>query len=98
MTFILATDPGIEHRGEIREIAPIAEVQGEEGNMVQIKVDFKKAELLAALEAAEGGKTPHLRPGAEVNAEVYCGRCSIGYSVFHKAFEFVQSRIIFPYF
>ncbi len=98
VTFILATDPGIEHEGTVREIAPIAEVEGEEGNMVQIKVDFKKADLLAALKAPEDGKTPHLRPGAEVNAEVNCGRCSIGYSVFHKAFEFVQSRIIFPYF
>ena len=98
VTFILATDPGIEHEGTVREIARIAEVEGEEGNMVQIKVDFKKAELLAALMAAEGDRTPHLRPGAEVNAEVHCGRCSIGYSVFHKAFEFVQSRIIFPYF
>ena len=86
VTFILATDPHDELRGWIQEIHHQAEVRGEEGNTVLIKVDIRRDEL------------PHHRPGAEVTANVYCGRRSVGYVWFHDLIAFVQSRILFRYF
>ena len=82
----LATDPGQDFYGNVAEVQRSAEVHGEEGNTVTIKVAIDKTEL------------PHLRPGATVTGKVYCGRRSIGYVWFHDVFEFIQSRIIFRYF
>ncbi len=86
VTYILASDPNIQLQGRITEIHYNAEVRGEEGNTVLIKVAIEKDEL------------PHLLPGASVNANVYCGRRSIGYVWFHDLIAFIQSRILFRYF
>jgi multidrug efflux pump subunit AcrA (membrane-fusion protein) len=82
----LATDSGSDFYGTIKEVRLSAEVMGEEGNTVLIKVKINKEEL------------PHLRPGATVTGKVLCGRRSIGYVWFHDVFEFIQSRILFRYF
>lgn len=86
VTYILATDPNDELQGKIQEIHHNAEVRGEEGNTVLIRVAIEKDEL------------PHLRPGATITANVYCGRRSIGYVWFHDLIAFIQSRILFRYF
>jgi len=85
VTFILATDPGTEHVGTVEEIEQNAEVRGEEGNTVLIRVNIDEAELA------------NLRPGASVTAKVYCGRRSIGYCWFHDLIAFIQSRILFRF-
>ncbi len=85
-TYILATDPSVEFLGRVKEIHQRAEVRGDEGNTVLIKVAIDEHEL------------PDLRPGATVTAKVYCGRRSIGYVWFHDAIAFVQSRILFRFF
>jgi len=82
----LATDPGQEFYGTIKEVQPSAEVRGEEGNTVLIKVAIDQKEL------------PHLRPGATVTAKVYCGHRSLGFVWFHDALAFIQTRILFRYF
>jgi multidrug efflux pump subunit AcrA (membrane-fusion protein) len=82
----LATDPGQDFYGTIKEVAKGAEVRGEEGNTVLIKVAIDKEEL------------PHLRPGATVTAKVYCGQRSLGFVWFHDALAFIQTRILFRYF
>ncbi len=85
VTYHLATEPGANYEGKIEEIHEAAEVRGEEGNTVLIKVAIDKqkhAELL--------------RPGANVKARVTCGRASVGYWLFHDAIDFVESRILFP--
>ena len=82
----LATAPGTTLDGEITEIHKSAEVRGEEGNTVLIKVAVKQSDL----------SDP--RPGASVTGKVYCGRRSLGYTWFHDVFEFVESRILFRYF
>ena len=89
VTFILATDPGEEFEGNIKDIHYSAEVRGEEGNTVLIKVEIA--------DSVDREMFPDLRPGTEVTAKVYCGRRSIGFVLLHKAFAFVQSRIIFPW-
>ncbi len=86
ITYILATEPGTTREGEITEIHRSAEIRGDEGNTVLIKVAIDKAEL------------PQLRPGATVTAKVYCGRRALGYVLLHDLIAFVQSRILFRYF
>jgi len=81
--FILATDPGLTFEGVVKEIHHRAEVRGEEGNTVLIKVAINRHEL------------PQLRPGASVVAKLHCGRRSMGYVWFHDLIEFVQAKILF---
>ena len=84
--FVLATDPGESREGRISEIDLSAEVRGDEGNTVLVKVEIDKEEL------------PHVRPGASVSAKIYCGRAAIGYVYLHPVFEFIQSEILFRFF
>lgn len=85
--YIVATEPDRRHHGKVTEIHGSAEVRGDEGNTVLIKVGgVEKAEL------------PDLRPGATVNGKVYCGRRSIGYVWLHDFVAYVQSRILFRWF
>jgi hypothetical protein len=90
VTFILATHPDLELSGTIKDIHTIAEVQGEEGNIVLIKVaiDAKKMKELGIND---------LRPGATVMAKVHCGKTSVGYAWFHDVIAFVQSRVLFKF-
>ena len=81
--FILATDPGVTFEGVVKEIHHRAEVRGDDGNTVLIKVAIDKSEL------------PQLRPGASVVAKLHCGRQGIGYVWFHDLIEFVQAKILF---
>lgn len=85
VTYHLATEPGTNYEGKIAEVHESAEVHGEDGSVVLIKVKIDKqqhAELL--------------RPGANVKARIYCGRSSVGYWLFHDAFGFLESRVLFP--
>ena len=87
VTFIPGTDPDVKIEGTIEEVHLAAEVRGEEGNTVLIKVKINKDDL------------PHEpRPGATVSAKVYCGRRSIGYVLLHDPLEFIYSRVIFRFF
>lgn len=87
VSYILKTDPGRRYEGRIKEIEYSAEVRGEEGNTVLLKV------------AIDDGDLPsYLKPGASATAMVHCGRVPVGYYLFHDLFNWVRSRIIFPYF
>ncbi|OYV87927.1 MAG: hypothetical protein B7Z73_09400, partial [Planctomycetia bacterium 21-64-5] len=85
VTYHLATEPGTNYEGKIAEVHGSAEVRGEDGSVVLIKVKIDKQQHLALL-----------RPGANVKARVYCGRTSVGYWLFHDAFGFLESRVLFP--
>ena len=86
VTYILATEPGTKHHGTVKEIARSAEIRGDEGNTVLIKVELDPDEL------EELRKEEKLRPGATVTAKVYCGRRPLGYVLLHDVFEFIQAR------
>jgi hypothetical protein len=73
----------VTHRGTLQEVHQRAEVRGEEGNVVLVRVAIDKRQL------------SQLRRGASVVAQVHCGRRSLGYVWFHDLVEFVQSRILF---
>lgn len=84
VTYILATEPGEERTGEVSEVHLNAEVRGDEGNTVLIKVAIDQNELPELL-----------RPGATVTGKLDCGTRSIGYVWFHDLIAFIQSRILF---
>ncbi len=84
--YITATNPGQTHNGTVKDIHRSAEVRGDEGNTVLVRVTINKNDV------------PDLRPGATVTAKVYCGRAAIGYVWFHDLVSFVQSKILFRLF
>jgi len=86
VSYILATEPGVTREGTVAEVYRSAEVRGDEGNTVLIKVAINKDEL------------PFLRPGATVTARIYCGRRPLGYVLLHDLIAFIQARILFRYF
>lgn len=85
--YILATDPGKTRIGTVTHIQSAAEVRGQDGNTVLIRVTPDRSEL----------EDIELRPGASVTAKIACGRRSIGYVWFHDVIAFVQSKILFRF-
>jgi multidrug resistance efflux pump len=80
VSYILATDPATTHYGYVEDMHLTAEVRGDEGNTVLIKVAIDKNDL----------KEEHIRPGAGVTAKVECGRRAVGYVWFHDLVAFVR--------
>ncbi len=78
--YILYTDTGHTYDGYVEDIHLVAEVRGEEGNTVLIKVAINKEDL----------RSEDMRPGVTVNAKVECGRRAIGYVWFHDLLAFVR--------
>jgi multidrug efflux pump subunit AcrA (membrane-fusion protein) len=83
--YIMAADPSHTHYGTLKETEQAAEVQGDEGNTVLVRVTINKDDL-----------APEVRTkGAGVSAKIDCGRRSLGYCWFHDVFEFIQTKILF---
>jgi len=71
VSYVLATDPHTEHKGQVRAVHERAELDAEHGHCVRVRVQ------LAELSVTDP------RPGATVTAHVYCGRKSIGRYMFY---------------
>jgi hypothetical protein len=95
--YILATDPDTKHWGEVREIEKSAEVRGEEGNTVIIRVKIDKQDLLP-IDPLTGQPVGRLRPGAAVDAKIHCGKRPLGFVLLHDLIDFVRSEILFRLF
>ena len=78
--FVLSSAPSVKHHGWIQEIHMSAEVHGEEGNTVKIKVAFDKEKI----------EREHLRHGTTVTAKVACGRRALGYVLLHDLSAWAQ--------
>jgi multidrug efflux pump subunit AcrA (membrane-fusion protein) len=83
VTYRLATNPGVDHEGRVTKIHEVAEVFGEDGNTVLVKVEIDHTDL------------DYKRPGADVMAKIHCGYRSMGYVWLHDVIAFIQSRILF---
>lgn len=83
VTFVLSTNPGQTFHGRIVEIENAAEVRGEDGNTVLVRVAVEKSQL------------PPLHDQTTVTAKINCGRTSIGYAWFCDLIETVQSKVLF---
>jgi multidrug efflux pump subunit AcrA (membrane-fusion protein) len=86
--FFVATSPGDEHVGKVKDVSNKAESKQEEGSTVMVRVSFDKAQL----------KPTDLRPGATVTGKVNCGRVSIGYKFLHPVFAWLQAKVWFRIF
>jgi len=83
--YILATDPGTRHRGSVKEIHEQAEVRGEQGNTVLVRVTIDP----------DRHEKEELGAGASVTARIACGTRSLGYVWLHDVLAFIQSQILF---
>jgi multidrug resistance efflux pump len=85
--FILATHPGDPLEGYVEDIEPSAEVRGEEGNTVLVRVGFDQDMLRKTF--------PEPKIGAGVTAKIHCGRRSFAFVWLHDLLDFVRSKILF---
>jgi hypothetical protein len=85
VTYHLATEPGGTYEGVVVDVHESAEVHGEEGSTVLVRVQVDKNQ-----------HPDLLLPGAGVKARLYCGRSSVGWWLFHDAIGFIESRVLFP--
>jgi multidrug efflux pump subunit AcrA (membrane-fusion protein) len=83
--YIVATDPGTRHRGIVKEIHEQAEVHGEEGNTVLVRVTVDP----------ERHEKEELGAGATVTARIACGKRPLGYVWFHDVLSFIRTQILF---
>ncbi|NBT12322.1 MAG: HlyD family efflux transporter periplasmic adaptor subunit [Planctomycetia bacterium] len=83
--YILATDPGTRHTGTVKEIHEQAEVRGEQGNTVLVRITIDPARH----------EKEELGAGASVTARINCGPRPLGYVIFHDLLAFVQQHILF---
>jgi len=84
--FILAARPGETLKGKLIEIGKSTEMLPEKGQYLKLKVAIEDQTL----------DIKQLRSG--VNAYIDCGKCSLGYSWFHPVLEFLQTKVLFPFF
>lgn len=80
--FTLSTHPDQQFHGEVVQIDPIAEVSGEEGNTVRVRVAINKDEL------------PELHSDTTVTAQIQCGKRPLGYVLFVDVFETVYGKFL----
>ena len=83
--YVLATDPGTRHHGMVREIHEQAEVHGEEGNTVLVRVTIDP----------DRHEKEQLGAGASVTGRIACGMRPLGYVWFHDVWAFIQTQILF---
>jgi len=91
VSFIMATHSKEHLTGTVEEIATSAEVHGEEGNTVRMRVSFPQESLKRLVDNPEFD----LKVGADAKVKIMCGQRAVGYVMLHDLFEFVQSRILF---
>jgi multidrug efflux pump subunit AcrA (membrane-fusion protein) len=90
VTFFLATNPSKEFHGTVDEVELSAEVRGEEGNTVLVRVAFDQQDFRNAV------TDPKI--GASATAKIHCGERAIGYVWFHDLVDFIRAKILFRIF
>ncbi|WP_425615958.1 efflux RND transporter periplasmic adaptor subunit [Anatilimnocola sp. NA78] len=83
VTFTLASHPGQTFVGQVVEIEHTAQVRGDEGNTILVRVQVDKSQL------------PELHDQVTVTGKLYCGERSLGFVWFCDLLETVQSQVLF---
>jgi multidrug efflux pump subunit AcrA (membrane-fusion protein) len=78
----------VRHKGWVKEYGRHAQVMGDEGNVVLLRVKIEN----------DGHDLVGANPGGTVKAKVRCGTASLGYVWFHDVIAFVQTKILFKFF
>jgi multidrug resistance efflux pump len=88
--FILALNPGETLEGHVEEVDWSAEVRGETGNTVRVRVSFDQQRLREVVTEPKIGNT--------ATAKILCGKRAIGYVWLHDLIDFVRAKILFRIF
>ncbi len=83
--FILKSDPAKTRTGKLYRwgVHQQAELNGDEGTAVKLRIIPDSFEGISEL------------PGAEVTADVKCGKAAAGYAWFHEIPEWIRANVIF---
>jgi multidrug efflux pump subunit AcrA (membrane-fusion protein) len=83
VTFTLASHPGQTFVGKVVEVEQTAQVRGEEGNTILVRVQVDKSQL------------PELHDQVTVTGKLYCGERPLGFVWFVDLLETVQTKVLF---
>jgi multidrug efflux pump subunit AcrA (membrane-fusion protein) len=89
VTFFLATNPKEKLQGEVELDEISAEMRGDSGNTVLVRVSFDQNKLHDVI------ADPKI--GAAATAKVHCGKRPIGYVWFHDLVDFIRAKILFRF-
>ncbi len=92
--FFLATNPDVQFTGTVDTIDNAAQARGEDGNTVKLDVRFADGELRRLRELLGGDP----KVGGEATVKVFCGTEPVGYVLLHDLIDFLQAKLIFPWF
>ncbi len=87
VTFFLATNPAQQLQGRVEMEELSAEVRGDSGNTVLVRVSFDQKKLREVI------ANPKI--GASATAKIHCGKRAIGYVWFHDLVDFIRAKILF---
>jgi biotin carboxyl carrier protein len=90
VTFFLATNPEKQLEGQVEMDELSAEVRGDSGNTVLVRVSFDQKKLHEVI------ADPKI--GASATAKIHCGKRAIGYVWFHDLVDFIRAKILFRLF
>jgi hypothetical protein len=82
VTFLLASDPGLTHRGQLEQIAQTTHTSG-------------GATVAQAVANVAGPLPQTARAGGGVTARIHCGQRSLGYVWLHDLIDFVRTTFWF---
>jgi hypothetical protein len=85
VTFVLASLPNEKFSGSLISYDQKADVRGENGNVILLRIKFDKNDIPADL----------LLYGTQVTARIYCGKRSLGYVLFREVYETLQRNVFF---
>jgi multidrug efflux pump subunit AcrA (membrane-fusion protein) len=80
VTYLLASDPAVTHRGHLDRLALATDAAGGKS----------AADAIVALDGPLPGEA---RAGSQVTARIHCGRRSIGYVWLHDLIDFVRTSL-----
>jgi multidrug efflux pump subunit AcrA (membrane-fusion protein) len=88
-TFILATHPADSLEGHVVEVDRIAEVRGDAGNTVLVRIEFDQNKLREVV------GEPKVNSG--VTVKIHCGKQPIGYVLLHSLFDAFKREVMFRF-
>ena len=95
--FVSAAIPGVKYYGTVTEIHDRAEVRSDSGSASAVSSNLNTVAINVALDDQKSLPTD-LRPGAECNAKIDCGKRPLGYVLFYEVIAFVQKNVLFRWF
>ena len=85
VTFVLVSLPNLKYKGRLISVDRKADVTGEKGNTILLRIAFDKEDIDKDL----------LLYGTKVTTRIHCGKRSLGYVLFREVYETLQRNVFF---